>query len=313
MDAVKRVAGLLCALLALAGCDTTGPIIEMPAASTPVLTDLKAVPSATGSLTSVVAEAASPSGSTGGFITVPGVFRVLPSSMPNGLPKGVIRISFTAPSLLTLKVDVEGRALSKFADVPANLDPQVVGFYRVESVDASDRWQVTIHPPLSPIPRFALTINVATVSSNPNFATGYRHESAPLVIKLGSRPFRVGVAYPPGSVSCNQVPGLPRLRPGLTVKVADVGLTQMDVGCCHLPSQNVGIAGILGTSAASPPFPFSGFREYALVMKLGNQSAEGGIFGSMLTTQAGQLELCMNDDNLADNRGAWGVDVRIDE
>ena len=305
---------VLCALLALAGCRTTEQIAaNAPAAQTPVLTSLRAAPSATGALAAVSAEATSPSGSTGGFPTVPGVFRVLPSSMPNGLPRGVIRIFFTAPWLLTLKVDVEGRPLSKFADVPASLDPQVVGYYRVENVDASDHWEVTIRPPLSPIPRFALTINVATVSINPNFATGYRHESAPLVIRLASKPHRLAVAFPTGFGSCRRVPDFPRLRPGLTVRVADVGLTQIDVGCCHFPTQKVGIAGLLGTTAAVPPFPFAGFREYSLLMKLGNQFGQGGIFGSFVPNQAGQLELCMNDDNLADNSGAWGVDVRVDE
>lgn len=301
------------AFLAAAGCGAIEQIGDnSPPARTPVLTSLEAAPSATGAFGPVAAETMGPSGSTGGFPSAPGVFRVLPSNMPNGVPRGVIKVFFTAPSLLTLKVDVEGRVLDKFADVPANLDPQVVGFYRVESVDASDNWQVTIRPPLSPIPRFALTINVATVSINPNYATGPNHESAPLVLRLGSKPFRVGAAFLPGSASCMRVPGLPRLRPGLTVRVADVGLTQMDVGCCHFPTQKFGIAGKLGTAAAAP-FPFGGFREYSLVMKLGNQFAQGGILGSFVTNQAGQLELCMNDDNFADNSGAWGVDVRLDE
>lgn len=251
-------------------------------------------------------------GNSVGFPRTNGVFRVLPTAMPNGLPRGVIKVFFTAPSLLALKVDIEGRELFKFADVPPNLDPQVVGFYRVESVDASDNWQVTIRPPLSPIPRFGLTVNIATVSHNPNFATGFQHESLPLVLKLASKPKPVGVAYPKlrPLPSCNPVPNLPTLRPGLTVTVVDIGRTQMDIGCCHLPSQTVGIAGIFGTSAKNPPFPFAGFREYSMVMQLGAQQVAPGTF---TTNQAGTLEICINDDNLADNSGAWGVNIRVDE
>jgi hypothetical protein len=34
----------------------------------------------------------------------------------------------------------------------------------------------------------------------------------------------------------------------------------------------------------------------------------------MITTnQGGALEVCVNDDNLADNSGAWGVHVEVDE
>lgn len=311
--AVNIVVGL-CVMLALAGCPATQQIAaNAPEARTPVLTDLQAAPSVTGTLATVPMETTSPSGSVGGFPAVPGVYRVLLSAIPNGLPRGVIRISFTAPFLLTLKVDVEGRPLYKFADIPANLDPQVVGFYRVESVDASDHWVVTIHPPLSPIPRFALTINVATVTINPNYPTGYRHESAPLVIKLASKAHRLGVMFPAAFGTCRRVPDFPRLRTGLTVRVADVGLTEIDIGCCHFPTQKVGIAGLLGTTAVAPRFPFPGLREYSLVMQLGSQVGQGGIFGSMVTNQAGQLDLCINDDNLTDNNGAWGVDVRIDE
>lgn len=313
MTSHLHIASLLICLLAT-GC-TTGQQIAAgaPAAKTPVLTSLHAAASATDPLLPVTPEPRTNSGSFGGFPNTPGVFRVLPSTMPNGVPRGVIKVFFTAPSLLTLKMDVDGQVLYKFADVPANLDPDVVGYYRVESVDASDNWHVTIRPPLSPVPRFALTINIATVSINPQHATGFNHESLPLVIQLRSRPTRIGIAYLPGSPVCSRAPNLPRLRPGLTVRTVDVGLTQVDIGCCHSPTQKVGTSGLFGTTAAAPRFPFPGMREYELVMRLGSQTAAGGFSGSMTTTQAGQLELCINDDNLNDNSGAWGVDVRVDE
>jgi hypothetical protein len=315
MRTTVRITGAaMLALLLMAGCNTTQQIADQaPRAQTPMLTGLRAAPSATGTLVPVAAETTGPSGTVGGFPAVPGVFRVLPSGAPNGLPRGQIQVTFTAPSLLTLKVDVEGRPLYKFQDVPSNLDPLVVGYYRVKSVDASGNWLVTVRPPLSPIPRFALTINIATVSINPNHATGPAHESAPLVIKLASKPHRIGTDFSTVTGTCRPAPGLPRLRPGLTVRVADVGLTQVDVGCCHFPTQKAGIGGFFGTTAGAN-FPFPGLRQYALVMKLGTQPpGQGGALGSLVTNQAGQLELCINDENLADNNGAWGVDVRIDE
>ncbi len=294
-------------VLTVAACKTT---INYPPARTPMLTTLQAAPSDSAAFAAVAAETST--GNSVGFPRTDGVFRVFPTDTPNGLPRGVIKVFFTAPSLLALKVDIEGRALFKFADIPSNLDPQVVGFYRVESVDASDNWQVTIRPPLSPIPRFGMTINIATVSLNPNFTTGTQHESTPLVVKLGSRPTTFAVAYPKIRPldSCNRVTTLPQLRPGLTVTVVDIGRTQMDIGCCHLPSQTVSIGGIFGTSAKSPPFPFAGFREYSMVLQLGSQQSATGSF---TTRQAGSLELCINDDDLTNNAGAWGVNIRIDE
>lgn len=228
------------------------------------------------------------------------------------MPRGAIKVFFTAPLLLTLKVDVEGGALYKFADVPANLDPQVVGYYRVDSVDASDNWQVTIHPPLSPIPRFALTINVATVSINPNYATGLDHESAPLVIKLSAKPFRIGLSQPMTGGPCALVPNFPRLRPGLTVNVRDADTALINVACCFGFGENVGANGRANSSAGAG-FPFLGFREYSLVLRVGSQRAQGDWREKFTTNQAGPLEVCVNDDNLDNNSGGWGIDIRINE
>lgn len=294
-------------VLAVAACNTTTIHQQV---QTPVLTTLQAAASDNASFEVVTAE--SLVGNSVGFPRTNEVFRVLPTSVPNGLPRGVIKVTFTAPPLLALKVDVEGRDLFKFSDIPSNLDPQVVGFYRVESVDAPDQWQVTIRPPLSTIPRFGMTINIATILLNPNSATGAQPRSNPLVIKLGSKPAPIAVVYPKVRPlpSCNRVPNLSPLRTGLKVTVVDIGKIQMDIGCCHFPSQTVGIGGILGRVATNPPFPFAGFGEYSMVMQLGSQLASPGTF---TTNQAGPLEICINDDNLTNNDGAWGVNIRVDE
>ena len=300
------ITAVLAALIATA-CGTK---INYPPARTPVLVTLEAAPAENAPFEAVVPE--NLMGNFIGFPRVDGVFRVLPTATPNGLPRGVVRVFFTAPSLLALKVNIEGRDLFKFSEVPSNLDPQVVGFYRVESVDASDRWQVTIRPPLSPVPRFGMTMNIATVSLNPDFTTGPRHESTPLVLKLASKPASIGVVFPQlrPLPACNRVPNIPQLRPGLTVTVVDNGMAQMDVGCCHLPTQKVNIFGFSGTSATNPPFPFAGFREYSMVMQLGNQRVGPGTF---TTTHSGALDICINDDNLTNNNGGWGVDIGVDE
>jgi len=308
---------VMLAALAGIGCDTLKPgAVNRPPAKTPVLMSLEAAPSITGAFAPVAPEPRNPVGSgstTGGFPTAPGVFRVLPSGIPNGVPRGVIKVFFAAPRMLALKVSVEGRLLHEFADVPANIDPQVAGYFRVENVDASDIWQVTIRPPLSPIPRFGLTIQIATISLNPNHTSGFNHESVPLEIKLASKPHRLAVGYPKGFPSCSRVPDFPRLRAGLTVRAVDVGLTRVDVGCCHFPSQTVGVGGMPADPTPVALFPFPALTRYSLVLKLGGQTAQGNSIPGLATTQAGQLELCMNDDNMDDNGGAWGVDVRIDE
>lgn len=304
---------VLFASLAATGCHTTGQIaVDFPPAKTPVLTSLQAAPSATGAFATVAADG--PIIVTDPFISTPGVFRVLPSGLPSGLPRGVVKVFFTAPSLLTLKVNVDGNPLYKFADVPPGLDPRIVGYYRVETVDSSDNWQVTIHPPFSSTPRFALTINIVTVSINPNYATGPNHESAPLVIKLAAKPFRLGFAQPMSGGPCALVPNFPLLRPGLTVSVADALFTQIFVGCCTFPSDpNVGTEGLIAGGPAGVSFPFAGFRKYSLVMRVGNQLAQGIWKTTFTTNQVGPLEVCINDDDLVGNSGAWGIDIRISE
>ncbi len=301
------------AFLAATGCETLTDISDnAPAAQWPVLTSLLAAPSDTGAFTTVEAEGvivdhAFPENNN------PGVYRVLSSASSTGLPRGVIKIFFTTASpLLTLKVGVEGTALPKFADVPANLDPKVVGYYRVESVDASGNWQVTIHPPLSTTPRFALHIRLQTVSINPNYPPGHHsHETAYMLINLVAKPLRLGFMSPTSGSSCVLVPNLPPLRPGLRLIASDLNTTKINVGCCDpFPDSTVSTFGAAGT-LAGVTFPFSGFRKYSLVMRVGSQREPGDT--TFTTNQAGPLEVCINDDNLANNSGAWGIGIQISE
>jgi hypothetical protein len=298
-----KITHLIVAIASLwaAGCTGFQQVAEnSPPAKTPLLTGLQAANPATGAFGPVTSDGL-------------GAFNVLSSRDPTGVPRGAIRVFFTAPPLLTLKVDVDRTVLDKFAEVAAGLDPNVVGYYRVESVDESGAWQVTVRPPLSQIPRFALVINIATVSINPNYASFPEHESAPLAIRLTSRPFRIGMA---GDAfmndPCMVVPNLPLLRPGLTVTATDQRNTAMSFtgGIGALRYYTEGEV----NSVAPAQFPFPGKPKYSLVLRLGTQIVQTNLSGAkFVTNQAGKLEVCVNDDTRSDNNEGWAVDLRIEE
>jgi len=111
---------------------------------------------------------------------------------------------------------------------------------------------------------------------------------------------------------CPEVPSVDApIRVGTKVFLRPAGTTRVDFGCwfggCIYNAD-----GELG-SAAPSNFPFPGFRKYSLLMRVGNQTVQGGTFESFTATQSGPLEACVNDDNLLDNSGAWGVDILVDE
>lgn len=293
--------------LAAASCTTLQQIAnDSPPAKTPVLKSLQAAPSATGAFADIAMD----------NNWTPGAFQAISPAVPVGLPRGAVKVFFTAPSLLmTLKVDVEGVVLYKYDEVPAGLDRNVVGWYRVENVDASDdTWQVTIRPPSSSIPRYALTINIATVSTNPKYS-GTEHESAPLVLKLAARGFVFAMdAHGFVSAACVLLPNFPFLRAGLTVASYDTFANWMTMDCCAPFTPYINATGELG-SVAPASFPFPGKRRYSLVLRIGTQTQQGagGITEQFVTNQAGALEVCINDDNLGDNDGQWGVVIRVSE
>jgi hypothetical protein len=66
-------------------------------------------------------------------------------------------------------------------------------------------------------------------------------------------------------------------------------------------------------SIAGSRFPFPGLREFSLVLRIGTQVEQGGFNVSFVANQTAPLELCMNDDLLSDNSGAWGVFLTVDE
>lgn len=66
-------------------------------------------------------------------------------------------------------------------------------------------------------------------------------------------------------------------------------------------------------SVAHAPFPFDGMKKYSLVLKVGTQEVQGGTAMNFVTNQGGMLQVCVNDDVLGDNKGAWGIRLIIDE
>jgi hypothetical protein len=67
-------------------------------------------------------------------------------------------------------------------------------------------------------------------------------------------------------------------------------------------------------SVAPAGFPFPGLKKYSLVLRVGTQQPiQGGSNVSFTTTQEGPLEICVNDDHISDNSGAWGIIILVDE
>jgi hypothetical protein len=67
-------------------------------------------------------------------------------------------------------------------------------------------------------------------------------------------------------------------------------------------------------SSAAAPFPFPGFREFSLVLRVGTQLFQGGKNAQFTVPVGGSLELCQNPINSAANiTGGWEVDIDVDE
>jgi hypothetical protein len=122
--------------------------------------------------------------------------------------------------------------------------------------------------------------------------------------------FRLGFQQPVSS-TCTPVPGTKPLRPGTRVRVETTDVATTNYGC-PLGGCVYGADGKPGSQAPAR-FPFPGLREFSQVWRVGTQIEQGGASASFTVRQGGPLEVCVNDDNLPDNRGAWRVDITVDE
>jgi hypothetical protein len=84
-------------------------------------------------------------------------------------------------------------------------------------------------------------------------------------------------------------------------------------GCIHDADGRPG-------SAADSRFPFPGFREYSLVLRVTpntggvpNQDVQGGSNMSFTSNVDGRLEICLNDHDMTNNSGGYQINIRVDQ
>ena len=134
---------------------------------------------------------------------------------------------------------------------------------------------------------------------------------AKTIFSITPRVLVVGYAQPLPT-SCASIPNKPSLRKNTIVhmKTNPDPNVRINFGCAF----NACIHDADGrNSPAVAPFPFPGLREFSMVMKVGTQVVQGGTNVSFTTNQAGLLEICVNDSDLFNNTGAWGLHIEVDE
>lgn len=131
-----------------------------------------------------------------------------------------------------------------------------------------------------------------------------------LLMPDGRALLTVGLRQPvPSACAALSDPG--PLRAGTVVQATTTDIQLTNYGCL-LGGCIYGADGRPGSSA-SAAFPFPGLREYSQVWRIGGQIEQGGANATFTVRQPGPLELCINDNQLADNRGAWRVEISADE
>ncbi len=117
----------------------------------------------------------------------------------------------------------------------------------------------------------------------------------------------------PTPTACTAVPSVMPLRKGTVVNISNIGApnAKIDFGC--LLGGCVYDANGEPNSSAPSGFPFPTLRKYSLVLRVGTQVVQGGTSMSFTTTQGGPLKVCVNDDQLGDNSGGWGIGIAVDE
>lgn len=125
----------------------------------------------------------------------------------------------------------------------------------------------------------------------------------------------IGFAQRTGTpaTTCTPLPGVPPLRRNTVVGVTTNPdpAVRINFGC--LFSGCVHNADGEANSVAPAHFPFPGLRKFSLVLRVGTQIVQGGTSMSFTTNQTGPLEICVNDDVLHENNGAWGIEFLVDE
>jgi hypothetical protein len=125
-------------------------------------------------------------------------------------------------------------------------------------------------------------------------------------------PFKLGFGQPTAT-ACSAVPGVPPLRANTTVHITanPDPFARIDFGC--LLGGCVYDAAGEPNSVAPSGYPFPGLRKYSLVVRIGTQVEQGGMDFFFHVNQAGPMEVCVNDDKISDNSGAWGLNIDVNE
>jgi hypothetical protein len=126
--------------------------------------------------------------------------------------------------------------------------------------------------------------------------------------------YKLGFAQP-GPLTCNPIPNRPALVARTLVGIKTVPATGAPNGINFGCPFNGCIYDADGKPNSSAPsnFPFPGLREYSLVFRVGTQVVQGGTNMSFTTTVPGALEVCVNDDTLANNSLGYEVDITVDQ
>ncbi len=127
--------------------------------------------------------------------------------------------------------------------------------------------------------------------------------------------FRLGFAQvqKPTATTCRQVPNIQTVSPNTLVRITTLpatGVTGINFGCpfgCWYDAD--GRSG----STADSRFPFPGFREYSLVLKVGLDKFQGGTNTTFVAKRSGLLEVCLNDFDMTNNSGGYQINIRQDQ
>lgn len=131
------------------------------------------------------------------------------------------------------------------------------------------------------------------------------------LLTAGRNPFYQLAFRQPVPTTCAPIPGTKPLRAGTLVRVETADIQMTNYGCA-LGGCVYGADGKPGSQAPGR-FPFPGLREFSQVWRIGTQIEQGGASATFTLRQGGPLEVCVNDDSLSDNGGAWRVDITVDE
>src|SRR6266851_3835567 len=147
-----------------------------------------------------------------------------------------------------------------------------------------------------------------TATQNCDGKVNTRVTMAPAVFQLGFNQ--------PGTKACYTVPTMASVRMGNLVHITTIPLARSPGGInfgCPLGGCVYDANGKPGSVATAPDYPFPGLRAFSLVLRLGQQVAQGGTDVRFTAAETRSLESLVNDGNVTDNAGGYQIDVRVDQ